>query len=160
MGRTNILFLPPSRTYPSKLIDGLTRSYKYTDLHTLLMDPTWRFRGKLFGFDSKTIYKEWVGKDGTKLRLKIPVGVCIHTTKNEIFEEEYEKILSKLFLKFKIKKERHVYDSSEIGRQFPPDSEEFAKFCLGFTREIMKLEDTKFTFFVTTINKKYLKTER
>ena len=120
------------------------------------MDLMGRLCGKLFGFDSKCIYKEWVKKDGVKSHVKIPVGVCVHTGDNERFETEYEEIMTKLFQRFGIVKERRVYASNEIGRLFPPDSEDYANFCLGFTREIMKLKDTKFTFFVTTINKKHL----
>jgi len=120
------------------------------------MDLTGQLRGKLFGFDSKCIYKEWVKSDGTRSHVKIPVGVCVHTGDNENFEAEYEEIMTRLFQKFGITKEKRVYASNEIGRLFPPDSEDYAKFCLGFTREIMKLEDVKFTFFITTINKKYL----
>lgn len=123
------------------------------------MEFAGQLHGKLFGFDSKCIYKEWVKKDGTRSHVKIPIGVCVHTAHNENFEAEYEEIMERLFEKFKIEKERRVYASSEIGRLFPPDSEEYAKFCLGFTREVMKLKDTKFTFFITTINKKHLTDE-
>jgi hypothetical protein len=85
------------------------------------------------------------------------VGVCVHTGDNEKFEAEYEEIMTKLFQTFGITKEKRVYASNEIGRLFPPDSEDYANFCLGFTREIMKLKNTKFTFFITTINKSHLK---
>jgi len=121
------------------------------------MDLKGQARSKLFGFDSKCIYKEWVKKDGSRLHVKLPVGVCVHTGDNEKFETDYEEIMVQLFQKFGITKERRVYASSEIGSLFPPDSEEYANFCLGFTREIMKIEDAKFTFFYTDINKKHLK---
>lgn len=123
------------------------------------MDLGGQLQGRLFGFDSKCIYKEWVRRDGTRSHVKIPIGVCVHTANNEDFETEYEKIMEGLFEKFKIERKRRVYASNEVGRLFPPDSEDYAKFCLGFTREIMKLKDTKFTFFITTLNKNISRTE-
>ena len=113
-------------------------------------------KGSVFGFDSKCIIKQWISKDGNENHFRIPVAVSVNPKDNLTFEEEYNKILTSLFSKFGIEKKRSVYSSSEIGMMFPPASSDYQNFCLAFTREIMNLQDVKFNFFITRLNKKYL----
>ena len=111
--------------------------------------------GVIFGLDSKVIYKEWIRKDGTSSHIKVPICVSVNPSDNLRFEGDYKIIMDRLFEQFGIEKERSVYSSSEIGGLLS-DEDTYRDFCLAFTREIMNLDYVKFTFFITTLNKKYL----
>ncbi|MDR3206463.1 MAG: hypothetical protein LBT41_05180 [Candidatus Methanoplasma sp.] len=112
--------------------------------------------GNVFCFDSKCIHKDWVDADGKKRHARFPVAVSVNPEDNIAFEDAYFGIMCKLFQKFGIERNKRVHSSSEIGMLFPPASADYRKFCLAFTREIMNLPCVKFTFFITSLNKKYL----
>jgi len=112
--------------------------------------------GKVFGFDSKPMIRKWVDKDGVEKHLKILMSVSVNPEENQDFEEEYDKIMKSLFSKFGLERKRHVYSSSEIGGMFPPADPSYSNFCLAFTRAVMSLPDVKYSFFVTSLNRKHL----
>lgn len=109
----------------------------------------------IFGLDSKVIFKEWIKKDGTRNHIKIPICVSVNPSDNSRFEKDYESIIDDLFHQFGIDKTRTVYSSSEIGSLLLDESK-YRDFCLAFTREMMNLDYVRYSFFITTLNKKHL----
>jgi hypothetical protein len=118
-----------------------------------------RIPGRVFGIDSKKILRKW-NTFGEDKHYSILLGVVVNPEDNLEFENQYDRILSGLFQKFNIEPKRAVYSSSDIAKIFGSDKDACQAFLLGFTRQIMALDKTKFTFFMTDINSKYLIDEK
>lgn len=112
--------------------------------------------GPVFGIDSKMIYKEWYNSIGNRREFRCLIGVSVNPIENSTFDESYDEIIGRLFDLFSIKRERRVYSASSIALLFQDRMDDFFHFCLAFSREILNLEDVKFSFFITRLNSKWL----
>lgn len=110
--------------------------------------------GSLFGADSKKHMRQWE-KDGEIKEFRGNIGVVVNPENIKKFEDDYDKIIDKLFKSYGAERTKMVYKSHEIGRLFPANPEKIKAFHIGFSREILNLKDIKVNYFFTNVNSKY-----